>query len=334
MPFGEVSNLWAVHGDSGPLLCLLGHTDVVPTGPEADWQSPPFEPDVRDGKLYGRGASDMKGGVAAMVIAALRFVEKNPKHPGRLAVLLTSDEEGPAQDGVRRVVQALSKQDQQIKWCLVAEPSCDKRFGDTLKNGRRGSLSATLQVSGIQGHIAYPQKANNPIISTVAFINEFLAQDWGSGNNHFPPVSLQFSSLVSDGAASNVIPGSLSAGFNFRYGDETNEQELRSKTEALLKKHKLDYSIEWHSSGEPFLTKEGELLEATRSAVKAHTGIEPEASTAGGTSDGRYVAPTGAQVVEFGVLNETAHKVNEHAAVADLDCLSQIYQDVLEKLLS
>lgn len=334
MPYGMVQNLWAVHGTRGPLLCLLGHTDVVPPGPEQQWQSPPFVPTVREDKLYGRGAADMKGGVAAMVTAALRFVADHPRHDGRLAILLTSDEEGPARDGVRRVVQSLGEEGERIEWCLVGEPSCDRRFGDTIKNGRRGSLSATLTVEGTQGHIAYPHKADNPILSAVSFIDEFLKQDWGSGNEHFPPVSLQFSRLVSDGKAHNIIPGILHADFNFRYGDETSERELRAKTEALLDKHKLKYSLDWHASGEPFLTETGALLVATRNAVKAHTGIQPQLSTAGGTSDGRYIAPTRAQVVEFGALNETAHKIDEHVAIKDLESMTRIYQSVLEGLLA
>lgn len=333
MPFGKVQNLWAVHGKSGPLLCMLGHTDVVPPGPEEQWTTPPFSPTVRAGNLYGRGAVDMKGAVAAMLTAALRFVKAQPNHSGRLAILLTSDEEGPALDGVQQVVKALSADGERIDWCLVGEPSCDLRFGDTLKNGRRGSLSATLKVSGIQGHIAYPQKSDNPIISTVPCIKALLEENWGSGNQQFPPVSIQFSRLMADGGARNIIPGTLSADFNFRYGNETNEQKLRTRTEALLDEHGLKYTIEWHSSGLPFLTKDGPLLEATRAAVYAHTNISPQASTVGGTSDGRYIAPTGAQVVEFGTINETAHKINEHVALEDLESMSLIYENILGRML-
>lgn len=333
MPFGKVQNLWAVHGKSGPLLCMLGHTDVVPPGPEEQWTTPPFSPTVRAGNLYGRGAVDMKGAVAAMLTAALRFIKAQPNHSGRLAILLTSDEEGPALDGVQQVVKALSADGERIDWCLVGEPSCERRFGDTIKNGRRGSLSATLKVSGIQGHIAYPQKSDNPIISTVPCIKALLEENWGAGNQQFPPVSIQFSRLMADGGARNIIPGTLSADFNFRYGNETNEQKLRARTEALLDEHGLKYTIEWHRSGLPFLTKDGPLLEATRAAVYAHTNISPQASTVGGTSDGRYIAPTGAQVVEFGTINETAHKINEHVALEDLESMSLIYENILGRML-
>jgi succinyl-diaminopimelate desuccinylase len=333
MPFGQVRNLWATHGKSKPLLCMLGHTDVVPPGPEQQWSCPPFKPTERGGNLYGRGACDMKGGVAAMVTAALRFTKKHPNHTGQLAILLTSDEEGPALDGVRRVIQTFQTEKTHIDMCLVGEPSCDKYFGDTIKNGRRGSLSASLMVQGTQGHIAYPAKANNPIISTVRWAQMMLDYDWGAGNEYFQPVSFQFSALSADGGAHNIIPGTLRANFNFRYGTDTNEDILRETTERLLRENKLQYSIDWAVGSKPFLTEKGPLVDAVSSAVKSVVGKTPQLATVGGTSDGRYIAPTGAQVVEFGVINDSAHKIDEHASIKDLESLSEIYEEVLCSLL-
>ena len=333
MRFGQVCNLWATHGKDKPLLCLLGHTDVVPPGDETRWSSPPFTPTERNGAIYGRGAADMKGGVAAMTTAALRFVKACPDHTGQLAILLTSDEEGPAQDGVQQVMRVFATENRNIDLCLIAEPSCDRQFGDTIKNGRRGSLGASLTVQGTQGHIAYPHKADNPIPRTMRWAQMMLDHKWGAGNKYFPPVSLQFSQLYADSGAHNVIPGQLQSNFNFRYGTDTDENILRNTTENMLRECDIKYQIQWHSHGKPFLTEEGALVDAVRMAVKKHTGVTPQLSTVGGTSDGRYIAPTGAQVVEFGVINDSAHKVDEHASIKDLDALSSVYEETLHKLL-
>jgi len=333
LPFGQVSNLWARHGSEPPLLVLAGHTDVVPPGPLDAWSVPPFAAEVHDGYLYGRGTADMKGGLAAMVTACERFLARHPRHRGSLALLVTSDEEGRARDGTRRVVEWLTERGDRIDWCLVGEPSSDERAGDTIKNGRRGSLGAHLVVHGVQGHIAYPDRALNPIQRFAPALAELGTLTWDEGNEAFPPTSLQFSNIRAGTGAMNVIPAVLEADFNFRYSDQVTREELQSRVEALLRRHGLDYVIEWTGYGEPFLTARGAFLDATCEAVRAVADLEPRLSTLGGTSDGRYVAPTGAHVLELGPVNASIHKVDEHVRVEDLEVLCAIYEGILERLL-
>jgi len=333
--FGEVDNLWASHGRGDPVLVFLGHTDVVPSGPEEGWDSPPFEPAIRDGCLYGRGSADMKSGVAAMVVALERFAAEHPDHRGTLALLLTSDEEGPTNlDGVRKVAQHFRKTGQRIDWCVVGEPSSKERLGDLIRVGRRGSLSGTLTVRGVQGHVAYPEKASNPIHALARALAELAAARWDEGNDEFPPTSFQVSNLNAGTGALNVIPGSLVAHFNFRYGSASSAESLRQRTESILRKHGLDYALEWNLSGEPFLSPaRGKLRESVIAICRELCGIEPEQSTGGGTSDGRFIAPLGAEVVELGPVNASIHKVNEHVALAELDRLPKLYQAICERLL-
>ena len=331
--FGEVENFWAVRGESGPLLVFAGHTDVVPTGPESGWDSPPFEPTLRDGMLYGRGAADMKGSLAAMLVACEDFVASNPEHSGRIGFLITADEEGPAHNGTVKVIEHLQQQGEHIDWCLVGEPSSSARLGDVVKNGRRGSLGAVLTVRGVQGHIAYPQLADNPIHRALPALHALTCQVWDQGNAFFPATSLQISNIASGTGATNVIPGELQVVFNFRFSTEVTAHDLQRRTENLLRAHKLDYSIDWHLSGEPFLTPAGNLVQAVVESIRDVTGLETELSTAGGTSDGRFIAPTGAQVVELGPVNATIHKRNECVIAADLPQLARLYQGVLERLL-
>lgn len=330
---GDVTNLWARRGDRGPLLCFAGHTDVVPPGETARWLSPPFEPTVRDGRLYARGAADMKSGVAAMVVALERFVAAHPEHPGSLAVLITSDEEGPARDGTRKVVETLAARGEKIDWCLLGEPSSARSFGDTLRIGRRGSLSGLLTVNGVQGHVAYPQLADNPIRRFAPVLDELHDTTWDQGNEHFPATSFQVVRLVSDAGAPNVTPATLEARFNFRYSTEWDHASLQKRVESILDAHDLDYGLSWHLSGEPFLTEPGRLTAACAAAVRDVTGIEPVLSTGGGTSDGRFIAPSGADVVEFGPINESIHKVDEHVALDDVPRLTEIYRRIAENLL-
>jgi succinyl-diaminopimelate desuccinylase len=331
--FGEVDNFWAQRGDAGPLLVFAGHTDVVPTGPESQWRSPPFEPTVTDGMLCGRGAADMKGSLAAMVVACERFVASYPQHRGRIGFLITSDEEGPAVDGTVRVLQWLKKQGEHIDWCIIGEPSSAERLGDTVKNGRRGSLGGLLKVRGVQGHIAYPQLADNPIHRALPALDALCAEHWDEGNEFFPATSLQISNIKAGTGAGNVIPGELEVMFNFRFSTETSARELEQRTSAILDARGLDYSLEWNLSGEPFLTAEGELLEATIAGIRDCLQLETELSTSGGTSDGRFIAPTGAQVVELGPVNATIHKLNEEVRCADLDKLTELYETILRRLL-
>lgn len=338
--YGEVDNLWATHGadntpGQGPLLVFLGHTDVVPSGPEDQWQSPPFEPTVRDGRLYGRGAADMKGSVAAMVVALERFVATHPDHPGRVGLLLTSDEEGPTNlDGVRRVADYFRETGERIDWCVVGEPSAKEQLGDLIRVGRRGSLSATLTVRGVQGHVAYPEKALNPIHAFAPALAELAAERWDSGNADFPPTSFQVSNLNAGTGANNVIPGSLKALINFRYSTASTAAGLRERTEAILTRHGLDYALEWNLSGESFLTPAGgRLREVVVSVCRDLCGMEPDQSTGGGTSDGRFIAPLGAEVVELGPVNATIHKVDECVAVAELERLPDLYQSTCERML-
>jgi succinyl-diaminopimelate desuccinylase len=329
----DVSNFWAERGSAGPLLVFAGHTDVVPTGPAQNWDSPPFEPTVRDGMLFGRGSADMKGSLAAMLVACEAFVTQHPDHNGRIGFLITSDEEGPAIDGTLRVLEHLQAQGQTIDWCVVGEPSSSGQLGDTIKNGRRGSLGAVLTVRGVQGHIAYPHLADNPIHRLLPALHALTSESWDNGNEFFPPTSMQVSNINGGTGATNVIPGDVKVQFNFRFSTEVTHDELRRRTESILDHHQLDYSLDWHLSGLPFLTASGRLVEATVASIHDVTGQEPELSTAGGTSDGRFIAPTGAQVVEVGPVNATIHKLNEQVLVADLPRLARIYQGILERLL-
>jgi succinyl-diaminopimelate desuccinylase len=333
--YGEVSNLWATHGRGGAVLAFLGHVDVVPSGPEADWASPPFDPAVRDGKLYGRGAADMKSGVAAMTVALGQFVAQHPDHAGTIGLLLTSDEEGPDNlDGVRRVAQHFRDTAQRIDWCVVGEPTAKERLGDLIRVGRRGSLSGALTVHGVQGHVAYPQLARNPIHAFAPALAELAAERWDEGNDDFPPTSFQVSNLNSGTGAYNVIPASLVAHFNFRFSTASSAESLRERTEAILKKHALDCTLEWNLSGEPFHSPEGgRLREAVIGGCREVCGIEPEPSTGGGTSDGRFIAPLGAEVVEIGPVNATIHKVDECVALDELERLPAIYLAIASRLL-
>ncbi|HJU08844.1 MAG TPA: succinyl-diaminopimelate desuccinylase [Rhodanobacteraceae bacterium] len=334
--FGQVDNLWAAHGKGDPVLVFLGHTDVVPSGPEENWNSPPFEPTIRNGRLYGRGAADMKSGVAAMVVALERFAAERRDHRGAVALLLTSDEEGPTNlDGVRKVAQHFRQTGQRIDWCVVGEPSSKERLGDLIRVGRRGSLSGTLTVRGVQGHVAYPEKASNPIHAVAPALAELAAARWDEGNGDFPPTSFQVSNLNAGTGALNVIPGSLVAHFNFRYGSASSEESLRQRTESVLRKHGLDHALEWTLSGEPFLSAaSGKLRETVLAICRELCGVEPEESTGGGTSDGRFIAPLGAEVVELGPVNASIHKVDEHVALEDLERLPSLYQAICERLLA
>ena len=332
LPFEDVDNFWAIRGESGPILCFAGHTDVVPSGPESSWQSPPFEPTVKDGILTGRGAADMKGSLAAMVVAVENYVANNPNHSGRIAFLITSDEEGIAANGTVKVVEWLEQQNIIPEYCLVGEPSSSEKCGDTIKNGRRGSLGCKLSVIGKQGHVAYPHLADNPIHNVAPALAELANTEWDKGNDFFPATSFQVSNINGGTGATNVIPGELDIVFNFRFSTEVTEQQLRETTEAILNKHQLNYEIDWHLSGQPFLTAEGKLVDAAVSAVKQITGLDTLLSTAGGTSDGRFIAPMGTQVVELGPINATIHQINECVAVDDLDRLTAIYESLLENL--
>jgi len=334
--YGEVDNLWATHGEGGPLLVFLGHTDVVPTGPAESWRSDPFEPVVRDGHLYGRGAADMKGSVAAMAVALEAFVTAHPDHRGRVGFLMTSDEEGPTNlDGVRKVAEHFRASGERIDWCVVGEPSSKERLGDLIRVGRRGSLSATLTVRGIQGHVAYPEKAKNPIHAFAPALAELAAERWDEGNADFPPTSFQVSNLNAGTGASNVIPGALVALINFRYSTASRADELRARVERVLDRHGLEYALDWNLSGEPFLSPAGGALRDTVVSVcRELCGVEPEQSTGGGTSDGRFIAPLGAEVVELGPVNATIHKVDECVAVADLERLPSLYRAICERLLA
>ncbi|MCG8314264.1 MAG: succinyl-diaminopimelate desuccinylase [Pseudomonadales bacterium] len=332
--FGEVDNFWARRGDSAPLLAFAGHTDVVPTGPEAAWQNPPFSPQIIDGMLHGRGAADMKGSLAAMVTACERFVAENPNHNGSIAFLITSDEEGPAVNGTVKVVEHLEARNEKITWCLVGEPSSTHTVGDVVKNGRRGSLGAVLRVKGIQGHVAYPHLARNPIHDVAPALAKLAAEHWDNGNDFFPPTSFQISNINGGTGATNVIPGAVEIIFNFRFSTESTAEGLKQRTEKILQDEGLDYEIQWNLSGQPFLTAKGELVEAAVKAIKDVAGIDTELSTAGGTSDGRFIAPTGTQVLELGPVNATIHKVDEHIKAADLDTLSDMYQGILTHLLA
>ena len=334
MRFADVDNLWARRGGDGPLLVLLGHTDVVPTGPLREWSSPPFEPAIRDGYLYGRGAADMKGSVAAMITALERFLDRHPRHEGSVALLVTSDEEGPSVNGVRRVMGTLGRRGERIDWCLVGEPSSTDRLGDTVKIGRRGSLNGTIAVRGIQGHIAYPHLARNPVHDLARLLAKLADTVWDEGSEHFPPTSFQVSNVTAGTGADNVIPGHAEAVFNFRYSTRHDRDSLVTAVESACRAFELDCDIDWRHSGEPFLTKPGRLIEAVGDAIESVAGYRPELSTAGGTSDGRFVAPTGAEVVELGPVNASIHSIDERVLALDLDRLSEMYECVIERLLA
>ncbi|WP_213948697.1 succinyl-diaminopimelate desuccinylase [Luteibacter sp. dw_328] len=332
--FGDVDNLWATHGAGGTVLAFLGHTDVVPTGPEENWTSPPFEPAERNGLLYGRGAADMKGSVAAMVVALERFVVSHPDHPGTVGLLLTSDEEGVALHGVREVVDHFTKIGQRIDACVVGEPSARERLGDLIRVGRRGSLSGTLTVHGVQGHVAYPDKAKNPIHSFAPALAALAAERWDEGNADFPPTSFQVSNINAGTGANNVIPGELVALINFRFSTASTADDLRERAEAILRAHDVAFSIDWHLSGHPFLaTPGGRLREVVVGVCRDLCGIDPEQSTGGGTSDGRFIAPMGAEVIELGPVNATIHKVDECVSVADLERLPDLYEAICQRML-
>ncbi len=334
LPFGEVNNFWARRGDTAPLFVFAGHSDVVPPGPASAWATPPFEPTIRNGLLYGRGAADMKGSLAAMVVACEAFIAHHPDHRGSIGFLITSDEEGPSINGTVKVVEHLSAHNIRIDACLVGEPTSTARVGDVIKNGRRGSLGGRLIVKGVQGHVAYPHLAVNPIHRAAPALAELAGIEWDRGNEFFPATSFQISNIKGGTGATNVIPGEVEVIFNFRYSTETTHEQLKQRMTAILDKHNLDYDLEWSLSGKPFLTAKGTLVDAVSRAILGVTGLTTELSTSGGTSDGRFIAPTGAQVVELGPVNATIHKVNECVAVADLDLLTDIYRRILENLLT
>lgn len=334
MNFGEVQNIWLRKGSEAPLFVFAGHTDVVPTGPENAWTHPPFAAEIHDDMLYGRGSCDMKGSIAAMVTACERFIDQHPDHRGSIGFLITSDEEGPAINGTVKVVETLEARNEKIDWCLVGEPTSSSTVGDVIKNGRRGSLGAKLTVKGRQGHVAYPHMAINPIHRLAPALAELTAMEWDQGNEFFPPTTFQVSNINGGTGATNVIPGHVDLLFNFRFSTEVTADELKQAVESVLNRHELDYEIEWTLSGNPFLTPEGELVDAMVAGISEVMGIDTELSTSGGTSDGRFIAPTGSQVVELGPLNATIHQVDERVHVSELDNLSAIYEAILKNLLA
>ncbi|MGB0894534.1 MAG: succinyl-diaminopimelate desuccinylase [Parashewanella sp.] len=333
MVFNDTTNMWARRGTTSPVFCFAGHTDVVPTGDLAKWHTPPFEPTMVEGYLHGRGAADMKGSLAAMITATEQFIEQNPNHQGSIAFLITSDEEGPFINGTTRVIDTLEARNEKITWALVGEPSSTKQLGDVVKNGRRGSLTGNLTVHGIQGHVAYPHLAENPFHKAAPALAELTQTTWDKGNEFFPPTSFQIANINAGTGASNVVPGELSVMFNFRYSTEVTAEDLVTRVHKIFDKYKLNYDINWVYNGQPFLTRSGELLTATCEAIYEVTGSHTEPQTSGGTSDGRFIAPTGAQVIELGPVNATIHKVNECVKDSDLTLLSDCYQRILEKLL-
>jgi len=334
MRFGAVDNFWARRGTEKPVLAFAGHTDVVPSGPVDQWHTPPFEPTIKDGFLYGRGAADMKGSLAAWVVALEQFIALHPNHRGSLALLITSDEEGPFVDGTTRVIETLEARGEKMDWCIVGEPSSTNTLGDVIKNGRRGSLTAHITAKGIQGHVAYPHLVDNPIHKVAPALAELAATTWDQGNDFFPPTSFQIANINGGTGASNVVPGHVDVMCNFRYSTELTADDLTAKLEAILDSHKVDYDVHWTYNGLPFLTASGALVDACRDAIKATTGADTELSTAGGTSDGRFIAPTGAQVVELGPCNGTIHKLNECVKVSDLEQLTDVYLGVLTRLMA
>ena len=333
LDFDDTKNLWLKRGNNKPLFVFLGHTDVVPTGPLEQWDSPPFVPTIRDDRLYGRGAADMKGGIACFVTAVERFIAKYPQHKGAIALMITSDEEGPATNGVVKVVEVLEQRNEKIDWCLVGEPSSDKQIADVIRVGRRGSLCAKLTVKGIQGHVAYPDIAENPIHRFAPALQALTEETWDQGNQFFPPTSLQVSNINSGTGAENIIPGELELQFNLRFCTELDEVTIKQRVHEIFERFDFDYDIIWRLSGNPFLTSAGALIEAAHTAIKKVTGVDTLDDTGGGTSDGRFIAPTGAEVIELGHLNESIHKINENIPVADLQPLSEIYEQLLIEIL-
>ena len=333
LKFGEVDNFWAVRGDSGPVFAFAGHTDVVPAGDESLWRTDPFTPTIKDGMLYGRGAADMKGSLASMVVATEKFIEKNPNHNGMIGFLITSDEEGLAVNGTIKVMEYLKENNQKIDYCLVGEPSSTAVLGDVIKNGRRGSLNACLRIKGKQGHIAYPQLADNPIHLVAPVLNQLCDESWDNGNDYFPATSFQISNIHSGTKVTNIIPGEVEVMFNFRYSTETTHEALKQRVTDILDSYSLDYSIEWEHSGYPFLTPKGELVSACIGAIRKIKSIDSKLLTSGGTSDGRFISQMGTQVVELGPVNESIHQVNESVSVEDLEDLTEIYFQVLTKIL-
>ena len=334
MRFDDTDNLWARFGNQSPVFAFAGHTDVVPPGPETDWATPPFEPTIKDGLLYGRGAADMKSSIAAMVIAVERFLKNHPQPNGSIAFLITSDEEGPAKNGTLKVIETLQNRSEHIDWCLVGEPSSSNKVGDTIKNGRRGSLGGRLTVFGQQGHVAYPHLAVNPIHEVSPALTELCQHSWDKGNEFFPATTFQISNINAGTGATNVIPGDAVIDFNFRFSTEVTENQLRQIVEDMLNKHQLKFDLVWDLSGNPFITERGELIDAAQQAISTICGYETELSTAGGTSDGRFIAPTGSQVVELGPVNESIHKIDENVNINELDPLSEIYEAMLVNLLT
>jgi succinyl-diaminopimelate desuccinylase len=333
MQFGDVTNLYARRGDKGPVLCFAGHTDVVPPGPEEEWSSDPFEPNIRDGAIFARGAADMKGGLAAMIVALEEFVAEHSEHRGSLAVLITSDEEGRARDGTLKVVEALQARGEKIEWCVLGEPSSEQTLGDIVRVGRRGSLSGMLTVNGVQGHVAYPHLADNPIRKFAPVLAELHEVEWDQGNEFFPPTSFQVVDIQAGIGFPNVTPGELTARFNFRYSTVWTHDSLKGRVQQIFDAHDIDYDLNWHLSGEPFLTEQGDLTSAVSRAVQAHTGRAPELSTGGGTSDGRFISPAGTDVVELGPVNASIHKIDEHVLIDDVVTLSSMYRRICEELL-
>ena len=331
--FGHVDNIWLRRGTEGPLFCFAGHTDVVPAGPEDEWHSPPFEPTLKEGMLYGRGAADMKGSLAAFAVACERFIAQHPDHKGSIALLITSDEEGAAVDGTVKVVETLEARNEKIDYCLVGEPSSTRQVGDTIKNGRRGSLNGWVRVHGKQGHVAYPHLADNPLHKFAPVIARLCAEEWDRGNAFFPPTSFQIANINAGSGAENVVPGSLDLQFNFRFSTELTPEQIQRRVEQILDSGDFRYDIRWKLSGSPFLTAAGRLVDAASAAIKQVNGLQTELSTSGGTSDGRFIAPTGAEVIELGPVNATIHQTNECVCVSDLDELTDIYQLTLQKLL-
>lgn len=333
MRFGDTDNLWTRRGKASPLFVFAGHTDVVPTGPEDEWDTPPFQATEKNGLLFGRGAADMKSSLAAMVTACERFIANHPDHAGSIAFLLTSDEEGPATDGTIKVVDTLVKRNEQIDWCVVGEPSSQDQLGDTVRNGRRGSLSGQLRVRGIQGHVAYPDKVVNPIHRLSPALAELVSTEWDQGNAYFPPTSFQVSNMHAGTGAENVVPGHIDVSFNLRFSSELTPEHIQDRVQSILDQHQLKYKLEWRLSGNPFLTEEGDLTQATQSAIQEVLGVRTSLSTGGGTSDGRFIAPTGAQVIELGPINASIHQINEHVNIKDIDLLSELYECILIRLL-
>jgi len=333
LPFGQVSNLWARRGAAAPLLVFAGHTDVVPPGPDDAWNSPPFTPTARDGLLYGRGAADMKSSIAAFVAAVREFVHDHPRHTGSIALLITSDEEGPALDGTRKVCETLAARGEQLDYCIVGEPTSVRTLGDTLKNGRRGSLSGRLTVHGVQGHVAYPHLARNPVHTLAPALAELASTVWDAGNAHFPPTTFQVSNVHAGTGALNVVPGQLVLDFNFRFSTASTVEQLQTRVDDILQRHDVEHTLQWTLGAEPFLTPKGVLSDALAQAILLETGVHAELSTTGGTSDGRFIARICPQVVEFGPLNDSIHQVNEHIRIADLEPLKNIYRRTLEQLL-